>query len=854
VLNIDNSGERSTWEMGENRGPQAFLNAEQRGATAANGKPSMTIQEAGFHLIGGEPGWSGALGQGYNVTYAFRSAAPTTMPDDTGGFSRFSAAQIAQTERALLSWSDVANITFTRVGSGTGSNAYSNSASILFANYATGAAGAAAFGNYPGNVDFASSSGDVWVNSTLSYNANPVQGGYGGLVLVHEIGHAIGLAHPGEYDAEDGVEITYAADAEYYEDSVQYTVMSYFDETDTGASFKGAYGAVPMLDDISAAQQEYGVNTATRTGDTVYGFNSTADRVWFSATNANTILIFAVWDAGGVDTFDFSGFNQAQIIDLQSGHFSNVGGLIGNVAIAANVVIESAIGGSGADTLQGNAAANSLYGNGGNDQLTGGAGADVLQGGSGFDFARYDMAVGGVVVSLATGGGSGGEAAGDLLTGIEGLVGSLFGDGFTGDLQANTLYGLAGDDTLAGGASGDTLDGGDGNDQLYGGDQNDYVIGGGGFDFARYDTSNVGVSVNLATGLAAGGEAAGDALSAIEGLVGSTFGDLLAGDAGANSIYGLAGDDTLTGAAGSDSLDGGDGNDHLYGGAGGDVLVGGAGYDFVRYDSSAGVAVNLTIGLGLFGEAAGDVLSGIEGLVGSQFADGLTGEAGANSLYGLGGDDTLAGGAGGDTLDGGDGDDHLHGGVDNDYVIGGAGYDFARYDDAAAGVEVSLATGLGTAGQAAGDVLSGIEGLVGSAFGDVLVGDGSGNSLYALAGDDVLQGGGGGDLLAGGDGADRFLYLALGDSTASAVDQILDFSLAEGDRVDLTAIDANTGLAGDQAFVLAGAFSSQAGQAVLTYDANHNTTSLGLDVNGDSQSDFLLTLSGHLTTAEGFLF
>src|SRR4051812_35228910 len=73
-------------------GPQAFLNADQREGIAANGKTSFTIDRAGLQLTGfntatdgsltPQPGWGGVAGRAFTVTYAFRAAAPTTMPDD----------------------------------------------------------------------------------------------------------------------------------------------------------------------------------------------------------------------------------------------------------------------------------------------------------------------------------------------------------------------------------------------------------------------------------------------------------------------------------------------------------------------------------------------------------------------------------------------------------------------------------------------------------------------------------------------------------------------------------------------------------------------------------------------------
>ncbi|HWW25796.1 MAG TPA: M10 family metallopeptidase C-terminal domain-containing protein, partial [Caulobacter sp.] len=493
MRNIEDGVEGMTVANGEVDDPQAYLNADQRGGTGPNGKPSLTIDQAGLHLVGGEPGWSSALGVAYTVSYAFRSTAPSEMPSDTGEFSRFNAAQIAQAELALLAWSDEANITFVRVGSGTsGEGAYSNSASILMANYATGEAGAAAFGNYPGDPTFSSESGDVWVNSTFGYNRAPAQGNYGGLVLVHELGHAIGLSHPGNYNAEDGVDITYAHDAEYYEDSLQYTVMSYFDEAETGADYHGAYAASPMLDDISAAQKEYGVNTTTRTGDTVYGFNSTADRPWFLASSLTSELIFAAWDAGGDDTFDFSGFHNAQTIDLREGNFSSVGGLVGNVAVAKGAAIENAIGGSGVDTIIGNALSNHLHGGNGADSLSGLDGADILDGG-----ADIDTLIGGlgddtyvldttidVILETASAGWDAVYVAASYTLGanlealtLQGAAANGYGNDLAnalyGNASGNYLNGGGGDDYLSAGGGADILDGGTGGDILDGGSGDD---------------------------------------------------------------------------------------------------------------------------------------------------------------------------------------------------------------------------------------------------------------------------------------------------------------------------------------------------------------------------------------------
>lgn len=294
-----------------------------------------------------------------------------------------------------------------------------------------------------------------------------------------------------------------------------------------------------------------------------------------------------------------------------------------------------------------------------------------------------------------------------------------------------------------------------------------------------------------------------------DGIYGTPDNDTLHGTVWRDFIYGLAGDDVIWGYADDDVIVGGAGDDTLYGGVGNDsywfnlgdgsdtIIDEGGSLDRIRFAASVesssvsyyqdGDDLLIRYGAGadeitVTGFFASDetrieevafmdgtihdvayiiaaVSAGTGTITGTSGADLLEGTEAADTIRGLGGADTLYGYAGNDILIGGNGHDSLYGGLGNDILRGGNGNDLL-------------------VGGAGNDVLKG------GAGNDILRGGNGDDILRGGDGDDRLVGGRGSDTLDGGIGADTFVFRA--NHIGTDVDTIKDFSLAQGDKIDIS--------------------------------------------------------------------
>jgi Ca2+-binding RTX toxin-like protein len=412
-------------------------------------------------------------------------------------------------------------------------------------------------------------------------------------------------------------------------------------------------------------------------------------------------------------------------------------------------------------------------------------------------------------------------------TAADDTINAFAGNDLVNADQGNDIVdGGDGHDKLHGEEGNDTLLGGDGDDYLRGGPGDDLIDGGAGLDRVAFYTATSGIAVDLRIqGVEQNTLLGMDTLVDIEHASGTEFADLIQGNDDDNWLWGENGDDTINAFGGNDLVEVGPGTVVADGGTGNDTFS-----VWANNAALAGVSVSLLLQGAAQATGIGSMtISGFENLSGSAGNDTLTGDGNVNVLAGDTGNDSLSGGAGNDTLYGDgriiidthntglsgpfitypdieaafpgsefvDGNDVLEGGDGDDSLWGGGGSDTASYAGASGEVVASLTSGFAS-GAAGNDNLHSIENLTGSAYHDILLGNGGANAIAGGDGHDYMRGIGGNDTLAGGNG-DDYLGGGFGDDVldgGAGFDRVAFFHDAVGGvtvNLNIQGVAQNTG-------------------------------------------------------------
>ncbi len=572
------------------------------------------------------------------------------------GYSTLSGEQAGTFGTAIAAWDRLILPNFTTVAETAGTR---GEIRVAFTDIGMdpGTAGYAFQGS---NQVPTSKVGDIWLNnSTVGQSFFPGTDDY--ITLLHEIGHTLGLKHPFEPTVIPSP----------FEDQ-RFTVMSYTTATPTfsrGFAATGGGGitttssrvivTTPMVLDIAAVQYLYGADPTTETGANTYNF-----------TQGET-TITAIYDAGGTDTIDVSGFTRNNVIDLTPGGYSSIGlwtiaeqiafwqaqfpgfnAFINtqmtnaayyewrdNFGISLTTIIENAIGGSGNDTITGNAVANTLNGGAGNDILNGAGGDDLLIAGSGDD----------------------------VLNGGEGNDGFSFGANFTsadqvnGGAGTNDQIGLQGNYT---GGNALTLSAG-----MIAGVEVIALLAGFGYTISTVDAALApGTLLTIhATALQPGNDFTFNGAAETDGgrfiLYGGLGNDNFTGGSGDDGFYfgqdRFTSADTVNGGAGTNDQLGLDGN---YGSAGTPFELSGgniSGIEVIALLQATGAPVKtyfISTNNSLVAAGQNMTIWGVPVQTGITF-DGSAETDGRFTFFGGAGADRFTGGNGGDSMTGGAGAD-----------------------------------------------------------------------------------------------------------------------------------------------------------------------------------------------------